>query len=307
VVQQQPQVSIPETPSNPDSSTSTPEAGVEANTAVQSPPEVQQPSPEDTAKAAREERRKAAQEKAAAAKANQVGDLHITSTPAGASVSIDGRHETAWITPFTAAKLPAGAKTIVVTKDGFATKELKTEVVTGKATTVDAQLAQSVGMINVRSTPAGAEILLDDKPTGKTTPSLLVVPPGEHTVRVTKQGFEPSSQTMKISESQRLDFAPALTASVKMTETTTKKQGGVFSKIFGKGDDGTLIVRSNPPGARVQVLGVEKKSFTAPGKAEVKPGKYDVTVTLSGYKTIKRTVTVEKGKTLGIEETLEKQ
>jgi eukaryotic-like serine/threonine-protein kinase len=267
---------------------------------------VQPPSPDETAKLSREEKRKPAAEKPAAAK-TQVGDLYVTSTPSGAKVTIEGRHDPAWVTPFTAAKLPVGAKAVMISKEGFANKELKTDVVAGKATTVDAQLAQSVAMINVRSTPPGADILLDDKSTGKTTPSLLVVPTGEHMVRVTKQGFEPASSTLKVSESQRLDFAPTLTASATPSQPQKKQGGGVFSKIFGKGENGTLQVRSNPAGAKVEITGTEKKTFTAPGKAELKPGKYDVTVSLGGHKSVKRAVTIEKGKTLGIEEALEKE
>jgi serine/threonine protein kinase len=299
-VQEQAQLSaqMPEIPPITPPSSPAAEESVTPSTAAQPP------SPNEAAKLSREEKRKPATEKAAPAK---VGDLYITSTPSGAKVTIDGRHDPAWVTPFTAAKLPVGAKTVMIAKEGFANKELKTDVVAGKATTVDAQLAQSVAMINVRSTPAGADILLDDKPTGKTTPSLLVVPPGEHMVRVTKQGFEPASSTLKVSESQRLDFAPTLTASATPSQPQKKQGGGVFSKIFGKGENGTLQVRSNPAGAKVAITGTEKKSFTAPGKVDLKPGKYDVTVSLSGHKSVKRAVTIEKGKTLGIEEALEKE
>jgi serine/threonine-protein kinase len=297
---------MPEVPPLPAQMTPAADEGDQAS--APSSAAVQPPSPEEAAKLSREEKRKSAAEKAAAAKAAQVGDLYVTSTPSGAKVTIDGRHEQAWVTPFTAAKLPVGAKIVVIAKEGFANKELRTEVVVGKATTLDAQLAQSVGMINVRSTPAGADIILDDKPTGKTTPSLLVVPPGEHMVRVTKQGFESASSTLKVSESQRLDFAPTLTATGAPAQPSKKSGGGVFSKIFGgKSEDGTLQVRSNPAGAKVEVSGTEKKSFTAPGKADLKPGKYDVTVSLSGHKSVKRSVTIEKGKTLGIEEALEKE
>ncbi len=295
---------MPEIP--PITAPATPAAEGSSQEGAPPSPAVQLPSPDEAAKLSREQKRKPTGEKLAAAKL-QVGDLYVTSTPSGAKVTIDGKHDPVWVTPFTAAKLPVGAKTVVIAKEGFANKELKTDVIAGRATTVDAQLAQSLGMINVRSTPAGADILLDDKPTGKTTPSLLVVTPGEHIVRVTKQGFEPASSTLKVLESQRLDFAPTLITSATPSQPQKKQGGGVFSKIFGKGENGTLQVRSNPAGAKVEITGTEKKSFTAPGKAELKAGKYDVTVSLSGHKSVKRAITIEKGKTLGIEEALEKE
>jgi hypothetical protein len=299
----------PATTVPPESLASTPETTPQTPAVDPNAAAVTEPAAQDPDAALRDQKRKAAEKKAQAQRAALlVGDLHVTSTPPGATVTIDGRHQDAWVTPFTAAKLPTGSRTLIFSKQGFASKELNAEIAGGKATTVDAQLAQAVGMINVRSNPAGAEIFVDDKPTGKSTPSLLTVSPGEHNVKVTKQGFEPAASAIKVAESQRVDFAPDLTASAVQPQTPAqKKQGGVFSKIFGKGENGTVSVRSMPVGAVVEISGSEKKSLTAPGKLDLKPGKYEISFSLKGYKSVKRSITIEKGKTLGLEEVLEKE
>ena len=68
----------------------------------------------------------------------------------------------------------------------------------------------------------------------------------------------------------------------------------------------TLDVTTHPDGAHV-TLNNAAAAQTTPTKVSVKPGKYDLAIILPGYKTVHRSVEIEKGKTLGVDEVLEKE
>ena len=69
---------------------------------------------------------------------------------------------------------------------------------------------------------------------------------------------------------------------------------------------GVLEVTTHPDGAHI-TLNNAAAAETTPSKVTVKPGKYDLAIILPGYKTVYRAVEIEKGKTLGVDEVLEKE
>jgi len=98
---------------------------------------------------------------------------------------------------------------------------------------------------SVGSTPAGADILVDGKETGKTPPAQVLVDQGAHTVLLRKAGFQPAETTVKLQPGESHSFAPALTPVVKETpvaespvtdkpaEKPKDKPGNIFKRIFG--------------------------------------------------------------------------
>src|SRR5205814_9965889 len=124
------------------------------------------------------------------------GRLSVRSTPADASVRIDGRARGA--TPVTVRDLPLGAHTVEVSHAGFATRTERvtlTAAVASKTLTLDLQPqpsaqaqaqqppAAGAGSIYLDSRPAGARILLDGKDAGKTPATLPDVKSGSHRLR----------------------------------------------------------------------------------------------------------------------------
>jgi serine/threonine protein kinase len=92
--------------------------------------------------------------------APEFGSIHVTSTPPGAQVTIDGKSETEWITPFTANKLSPGDHDIAFARQGFSSQKRHTTVAAGKTAVVNAELVAAIARINIKSTPTGANILL---------------------------------------------------------------------------------------------------------------------------------------------------
>lgn len=59
------------------------------------------------------------------------------------------------------------------------------------------------GMISVASVPKGATVLIDGADAGDTTPSLIdTVIPGEHVIRIEKDGYYPWQKTLSVEESK---------------------------------------------------------------------------------------------------------
>jgi predicted Ser/Thr protein kinase len=234
-----------------------------------------------------------------APEAPATGTVHVTSTPPGATVTIDGSGS--FVTPFDSPPLKAGTHAFSISKVGYAAAQRKLDVAAGKAANLDVSLAVSGAVLEVQSDPPGAAILVDEKPTNKFTPAKLAVPQGEHKVRLRMEGYKDENTVIQLAEGQTFSLAPKLSPA----------KASKLKRFFGGGggspeDMGTLDVTTHPDGAHV-TLNNAAAAQTTPTKVSVKPGKYDVAIILPGYKTVHRTVEIEKGKTLGVDEVLEKE
>ncbi len=234
----------------------------------------------------------------ALAEAPSTGTVHVTSTPLGATVTIDGNGS--FVTPFDSPPLKAGTHSFSVSKLGWTTVQRKLDVVAGKATNLEVSLAVSGAVVEVQSDPPGAAILVDEKPTNRFTPAKLAVQQGEHKIRLRMEGYKDENTVVQLSEGQTFSLSPKL-APAKASK---------LRRLFGGGgspeDMGTLEVTTHPNGAHV-TLNNAAAAQTTPAKVAAKPGKYDLAIILPGYKTVHRTVEIEKGKTLGVDEVLVKE
>ncbi|MGO9212032.1 MAG: protein kinase domain-containing protein [Terriglobales bacterium] len=235
----------------------------------------------------------------APADAAGTGTVHVTSTPFGATVTIDGSG--AFVTPFDSPPLKAGTHAFSVSKLGWSTVQRKLDVVAGKATNLDVSLAVSGAIVELQSDPPGAAILVDEKPTNKFTPARLAVPQGEHKIRLRMEGFKDENTVVTLAEGQTLSLSPKLAPAKGSKLKRLFKGGGGSPENMG-----TLEVTTHPDGAHI-TLNDAAAPETTPAKVAAKPGKYDLAIILPGYKTVHRAVEIEKGKTLGVDEVLEKE
>jgi len=298
VIAQQPSPTPP--PATETAAAPTPPA--EATPAAE-PPLQPQPAPRATskskAKSAAAPAAPSPQPSPTSPEAPTTGTVHVTSTPAGASVSIDGSGS--FVTPFDSPPLKPGTHSFSLSKVGYAAAQRKLEVAAGKATNLEVSLAASGAVLEVQSDPPGAAILVDEKPTNKFTPAKLAIPQGEHKVRLRMEGYKDENTVIQLTEGQTLSLSP------KLAPAKASKLKRLFGGGGGSPEDlGTLDVTTHPDGAHV-TLNNAAAAQTTPTKVSVKPGKYDVAIILPGYKTVHRTIEIEKGKTLGVDEVLEKE
>ncbi len=235
-------------------------------------------------------------------------ELKLLSQPDNAKVEIDGWSEPNWITPFTASHLAAGTHTIVFSKSGYLQQTKSVESVAGKSVDVSADLAPAVSTIVVTSNPQGANVWVDGKDSGLTTPTQLTVEKGFHKVTVRKTGFKEMSMEDTVSEGQTMSFSPVLLSTNVQPEDG--KSPNPLRRFFGTDTipegKGLVHIRTNPEGATILVDGkAAPKKTNARWPAD--PGVYSIVLQMSGYKPVHRNIKVQKGKVVNIDELLEKQ
>ena len=292
-----------------------------AQTAPAQPAEKTPPQTADTSESAKPTAAKPLPEKSSVPVSNvsaTTGEARITSSPAGAKITIGGASQPRWITPFTAPRLQPGKYDVTVAKAGYVTQKKEITVEAGKTAAIAFDLVLAGGTVTVNSQPAGASIYLDGRLTGKATPATLDVDKGRHKVEVRKDGFGAESVNVDLSDGEKYSFAPILTAKNTVTRTEPavaakeeKKHGGFFGRIFGGGEKipagkGMVEINTTPPGAIVIQNGKASMVHT-PIRVPMDPGKYNVTLQLDGYKPAQKTFNVTAGKTTGLNVTLEKK
>jgi len=134
----------------------------------------------------------------AAAPAPKVGTLVVHANIDGAKISLGGRTDPAWLTPFTISDLAAGTYNVVVSKEGYDDFMESVAVTSGQTVTVTAGLSQPVGEVSVITTPAGVEAVIDGKSYGP-TPIHTSLPVGDHVVVLKPVGGEPYESKFKIA------------------------------------------------------------------------------------------------------------
>jgi serine/threonine protein kinase len=235
------------------------------------------------------------------------GQLSVTSTPAGAQIQIDGQNDSTWVTPFNLAGLNPGQHTLTISKPGYAAETRTIDVGSGSKSFVSVQLAQLSATVSVSSEPAGASIWMDGKDTGRVTPAQISVDKaGNHSFAFKKQGYLDETTTANLQVGQTFRLAQSLKA---LGNTDDIKIGGKFKKLFGNGDTagmGAVSIKTSPKGAQVAINNriLDKNS---PVDLFLDPGNYVLDITLSGFKSIHKVITVEKSGKVAIDESLDRE
>ncbi len=236
------------------------------------------------------------------------GSVQIDSTPQGAQIQLDGKGDPSWVTPFSLTGLSPGQHTVSLGKSGYSAEARTVDITSGSRAVVAFHLAAVNALMVVNSTPAGADVVLDGKSTGRVTPVQFAVERGAHTLVLRKQGFLDETTSADLGPGQNFQFAPALRALGNADEI---RSVGKFKKMFGGGGDsvagmGSVSVRTQPKGAQIAINGriLDKMS---PAEFMLGPGNYVVDITLTGFKRVHKVVSVEKGGKVAIDEVMDRE
>lgn len=252
-------------------------------------------------------KKKIAKTKAVAAPTVIPGQLSINSTPAGAQVQVDGQSNPAWVTPYDVSGLAPGQHTVTISKAGFAADTRTIDVGSGSKSIVSVQLAALTATMSVTSEPAGAEIWMDGKNTGKVTPAQIAIDkPGNHSFTFKKQGYLDETDNANLQVGQVSHLSPNLKS---LGNTDDIRLGGKFKKLFNGGDTagmGAVSVKTQPKGAQVAVNNriLDKMS---PVDFYLDPGNYVIDVTLSGFKPIHKVIVVDRGGKVVIDDNMDRE
>ncbi|UZX16221.1 PEGA domain-containing protein [Thermus sp. PS18] len=132
----------------------------------------------------------------------------------------------------------------------------------------------------VDSRPAGAEVYLDGRLSGR-TPVSLQVNPGRHEVELRLSGYQPYRVTVNPRPGERVQ---------------------VFAQLVPEARQGTLAVTSSPSGAEVYVNGALRGR--TPLRLVLEEGTYQVELKAPGYEPYRATVRVERGRETRVSATL---
>ena len=124
------------------------------------------------------------------------GELAVQSRPVGARVSVDGKER--GVTPITIA-LPSGAHVLEVQVGKAEPRVIPLTIQAGIQTAqyIELQGVQSTGTLEIKSTPAGARVVVDGQPRGTTPATIRDLSAGDHTV-VLEAGGRKVTQAVKI-------------------------------------------------------------------------------------------------------------
>jgi len=235
------------------------------------------------------------------------GQAFVDSTPQGASFQLDGKGDPSWVTPLDVTGLGPGKHIISVSKNGFTSEIRSVDVVSGGKSSLVVHLVPVNALVIVSSTPAGAEITLDGKTTGRVTPAQFAVEKGPHAVVLKKQGFLDETTTTDLGPGQNFQYAPVLRALGNADEIRTV---GKLNKLFGRGGESTagmggVSVHTQPKGAQV-AINQRVLDKLSPVEIMLGPGNYVVDITLTGFKPVHKVITVERGGKVAVDEILDR-
>ena len=276
----------------------------EVPTPAASTQEQSEPAAETTPASAgrRSSRRKAAP----AAAAVLYGQMFVDSTPQGAHIQLDGATDPSWITPVTIPGVQAGQHSVTVTKTGYSADARTINVASGSKSSVVVHLSQLMATLSVKSDPPGANIYIDTRDTGKTTPAQVSVDKGQHVIVARKMGYIDQTTSAQFNSGQTVTWSPTL---LPLGNVDNIRTVGKMKKLFGgNGGQGQVAVsiRTQPKGAQVAI---NQHMLDKPSPVEVMldPGNYVVDITQSGYAPIHKVITVEKGNKIVIDDAMQPQ
>jgi len=210
------------------------------------------------------------------------GNIHITSTPSGATVFVDGNKK--GTSPCDVKDLKLGTfYTLRLSKPGQRPWTTQFKLEDSSVRRFHARLEPAGpgawGTVEVITTPRGAKITLDGKTIKETTPLTIkkVTAKTNHTIVASLEGHKDWTKTFKLQPKQRLKLRGEL--AVKRPVDSDKKKRAYFS------------LRSRPRGARFFLNG-----SSVGGSFSLDPGgSYVITARLSGYREWRNTITPKPG------------
>ncbi len=199
------------------------------------------------------------------------GRITFESDPPGATVAIGER--TVGVTPTDVVAVPAGPVKATFTRDRYQPLEVEAEVEgMQQAQTIRGKLLPNWADVTVTTTPPGADIFVDDQPTGQQTPAVVQILAGEHEIRLKAPGHKSYRQRILVAAQEQRQLEP-----VKLVRA-----------------DSLLTVRSDPPGAGITLNG--EFQGEAPVELAIRSGEtYHLQAFRSGYAPADRRVKLPSG------------
>lgn len=204
----------------------------------------------------------------------ETGTMNIDSVPDGASVFLDGK-DTELTTPAIIDGLELNKTySVKLIKNGFADTERTITVSSTEPLKVKMDLEEALGVLEVVSEPEGANISLNEAPSGMVTPFTLKGLELNTDIKIGlyKQGFSAFEQTINLN---------------------SYKPQRLTAKLAAATQAGSINITSVPEGAQIILNGRDTGLFTPSTISELPIGeKQSIRIIKNGFETDSRTITL---------------
>ena len=205
--------------------------------------------------------------------------VDLTSEPTGAEVWLNKKSGPARGTTPMKLQLPAGTQTLVLEKAGFQTVQRAVKLTAGRTLTLGLALPVAMPTLTVRTTPVGADVLLDGAPIGR-TPFSQAVTGGARRLELRLSGHEPHVETLQLT-------AAHTSAAPLIVEATLRPLAA----------EGALAVQIDRPGSLVLVNDREVGRSPLTEPLRLPEGLHKLVVRAEGARAHEEMVTVNAGQT----------
>jgi hypothetical protein len=205
------------------------------------------------------------------------GMLYIQSTPAGATIRLNGR-EREEKTPIMIERLPAGEHVIRLTSAHLIAQQ-RVKVIADDLVKLNLHLKPGRGSLLIKSRPPGAQVLIDGRNAGTSPLFIKDIAAGRHKLEMRKDGHMPWTENIFVNFGPRTNISAALKPC------------------------GWLTVKVRPYSATITLDG-ERAGTGSLYRTSLIPGKHTVALSLTDYDSIGEVVTVKQGHTADVDHTL---
>jgi hypothetical protein len=196
--------------------------------------------------------------------------LEIRSTPAQAMVFINGQQKGQ--TPYRLERFSAGSYQLRLSKPLYHDAEQAFTLLAGVDVNLELPLKPAFGALEVLSTPAGAEVWVDEEAWGRTPAKRDTVLSGRHTVLVRRSLYNDYESTVQVEDGGLHKLTADLSA-----------------------DFGTLALSGTPAGAEIRIDG--RLEGRLPCTLRLKPGSHQMAVSADTYHGQEETLVIAVGDT----------
>jgi len=197
------------------------------------------------------------------------GTLEISSSPSGAKIYVNGEYK--GVTPLTLSLMP-GTYEVKITKDGYEDYTGMVGVKTGETRSISVTLKLVYGFLSVNSNPSGAEVYIDGNYAGTTPLENYKISPGEHVVKIKKEGYQEYTKTVNIIAGETTTLSASLTPIPQSTpETTSTATTTTTSTSTLTTPSQTTITSTSAVPSTTTSTSSTSETFTAPSASKLNP------------------------------------
>ncbi len=209
----------------------------------------------------------------------KTGNIYIKTNPDGAQIFLDSMN-TSKVTPDTLKNIVTGLHIITLKKSGYIDTSFIVSVTENSTVsrTIELKAAVTKGSVYIESSPAGAQIFLDDLNTNKLTPDTL-------------KNIVAGLHKITLKENNYIDTTIEVTV---INNTTISKSVILTPKV----NRGNIYISSNPGGAQVYLDSINTGKITPDTLKYIPAGNHKITLKKNNYSDTTLNVTVQENQTV---------